>query len=518
MIGLHGWTAVFGVFFLGLLFALTYIATQRTKGLRDFIVAPTSYGPIWVGLAVGATACSAAATLGNPGFVYSYGWSGMWYGYGYGLMVIAWAVSAYQLNRFSRDLEANSLPDFFGKRFQSPFLRTFSALVTLFLAFYIAGQFAGASLAITEMTPLTYRSGILIGAAIIVAYVMIGGAHAEILNSAIQGAFMLILGVIVIFAGFVAVGGIGDMNVAVAAQDASLGASSLFGDPHFSAFNGPAIFLALGLFALTPQLSRLWMALDEEKNVKWALVVALIFMTVMYGMMLVGGLAGRAVAPNLETPDVATLVLVSDVVPDVVYAFAGVSIFAAIMSTTAGLFLTCAIAVSNDLYKDTIVPMLEWDIDESRLNRQTNLGTRLMILVMAVVALAIAFNPPEFLTGLMWVGIGAFAAAFVPILLWGSIWDGVTPIAAKVAAVVGFSIHVVGYFGLGQTLGMTLWTVPWRGSGLGIIVSFLLVLVLSLVTSQTLDRSFLNEIFYRERSDVDRSIADRPEPGEVSDD
>nr|WP_303650400.1 hypothetical protein [Halalkalicoccus sp. NIPERK01] len=515
---MYGWTAVFGILFLGLLFVLTYVATKRTKGLRDFIVAPTSYGPVWIGLAVGATACSAAATLGNPGLVYSYGWSGMWYGYGYGLMVIAWAVSAYQLNRFSRDLEANSLPDFFGKRFQSPFLRAFSAIVTLFLAFYIAGQFAGASLAITEMTPLTYTTGILIGAAIIVAYVMIGGAHAEILNSAIQGAFMLILGVIVIVSGFVAVGGIGDMNAAVAAQDASLGASSMFGEPHFSAFNGPAIFLALGLFALTPQLSRLWMALDDEKNVKWTLLVALLFMTVMYGLMLVGGLAGRAVAPNLETADIATLVLVSQVVPDAVYAFVGVAIFAAIMSTTAGLFLTCAIAVSNDLYKDTLVPLLEWNIDEATLDRQTNLGTRLMILVMAVVALIIAFNPPNFLTGLMWVGIGAFAAAFVPILLWGSIWDGVTPTAAKVSAVVGFSIHTIGYFGLGQTLGLTLWTVPWRGSGLGIIVSFVLVPLLSFVTSQTLDRSFLNEIFYQERLNVDGSVANRPEPDEVSDD
>lgn len=518
MISLNGWTAIFGILFLGLLFVLTYIATQRTDGLRDFIVAPTSYGPVWVGLAVGATACSAAATLGNPGLVYSYGWSGMWYGYGYGLMVIAWAVSAYQLNRFSRDLGANSLPDFFGKRFQSPFLRAFSAIVTLFLAFYIAGQFAGASLAITEMTPLSYTSGVLIGAAIIVAYVMIGGAHAEILNSAIQGAFMLILGVIVIAAGFIAVGGIGDMNAAVVAQDASLGANSVFGAPHFTAFNGPAIFLALGLFALTPQLSRLWMALDEEKNVKWALFVSLIFMTVMYGLMLVGGLAGRAVAPNLETPDVATLVLVAEVVPDFVYAFVGVAIFAAIMSTTAGLFLTCAIAVSNDLYKDTLVPLFEWNLDDDTLNRQTTLGTRLMILVMAVIALAIAFNPPDFLTGLMWVGIGAFAAAFVPILLWGSIWDGVTPIAAKVSAVVGFSIHIIGYFVLGQTFGMILWTVPWRGSGLGIIVSLILCPLLSLASTQTLDENFLNDIFYRERSRADRAVTDRSEPGEVSDD
>ncbi|QLG50994.2 sodium:solute symporter family transporter [Natrinema halophilum] len=515
---LYGWTALFGVFFLGLLFVLTYIATKRTEGLRDFLVAPTSYGPVWVGLAVGATACSAAATLGNPGLVYSYGWSGMWYGYGYGLMVIAWAVSAYQLNRFSRDLGANSLPDFFGKRFQSPFLRAFSAIVTLFLAFYIAGQFAGASLAITEMTPLTYTNGILIGAGIIVLYVMIGGAHAEILNSAIQGAFMLILGVIVIAAGFMSVGGIGEMNAAVVAQNPSLGANSMFGAPHFSTFNGPAIFLALGLFALTPQLSRLWMALDDEKNVKWTLLVSLIFMTVMYGLMLVGGLAGRAVAPGLETPDVATLILVSNAMPDVVYAFVGVAIFAAIMSTTAGLFLTCAIAVSNDLYKDTLVPLLGWNVDDSTLDRQTNIGTRLMILIMAIVALIIAFNPPNFLTGLMWIGIGAFAAAFVPILLWGSIWDGVTPTAAKVSAIVGFSIHTIGYFGLGQTLGMTLWTVPWRGSALGIVVSFVLCPLLSLATTQTLDESFLDDIFYRKRSSVSREITDRPEAGEVSDD
>lgn len=517
MIGLYGWVAVFGVLFLVLLFGLTYIAVRRTRDLRDFIVAPTSYGPVWVGLAIGATACSAAAVLGNPGFVYEYGWSGMWYGYGYGLMVIAWAVSAYQLNRFSRDLGANSLPDFFGKRFQSQFLRAFSAIVTLFLAFYLAGQFVGASLAITQMTPLTYTAGILIGATIIVAYVAIGGAHAEILNSAIQGAFMLIIGIIVIAAGLIAVGGIGDMNAAVTAQDPALGAGSVFGDPHFSQFNGPAIFLALGLFALTPQISRLWMALDDERNVKYALLISLVFMTVMYGLMLVGGLAGRAVNPNLETPDVAPLVLVAEVMPEFVFAFVGIGIFAAIMSTTSGVFLTCAIAVSNDLYKDTIVPVFDLDIDEQTLERQANVGTRIMIIVMAIVSLAIALTPPPFLTGLMWIGIGAFASAFVPILLWGSVWDGVTPIAAIVSAIVGFLIHVVGYFVLGQTFGMELWTVPWRGTGLGIIVGSILCPLISLATPQTLDKGFLDEIFYRDLSSS-RDTMPTPDPGETSDD
>lgn len=479
------------------MFVLTYIANQRTKNLRDFLVAPASYGPVWVGLALGATASSASATMGTPALVYEYGWSGMWYAFGYGLMGLAWAVSAYQLQRFSRDLGANSLPDFFGKRFQSPFLRAFAAIVTLFLTFYIASQFVGASLAISEVTPLSYTTGILLGAAIIVVYVMIGGAHAEVMNSAVQGAVMVIFGFLVIAAGILAVGGIGDINAAVTAQDPSLGWNSMFSKPFFGPFNGPAIFVALGLFALTPQLSRLWMALEDEKDVKYALIVGMFFFTVMYVMTLIGGLAAHAIAPDLEVADLATLTLLAEAMPDFVLAFAAIGIFAAIMSTTAGLFLTCATAITNDLYKDTLVPVFWPDRDEEVIERRTHRWTRIMIVILAIVALVIALNPPQFLTGLMWVGIGAFTAAFVPVLLWSAMWDGITPVAAKTSAVVGFLIHLVGYYVLGQALGMALWDVPWRGAAVGIIVTFILCPLLSVATRQTLHQNFLDDIFYR---------------------
>lgn len=492
------WTVIFGIIFLGLTFVLTYVAAKRTNDLRDYVVAPTSYGPIWVGLALGATSSSASATMGTPAFVYTYGWSGMWYAFGYGLMVLAWAVSAYQLQRFSRDLGANSLPDFFGKRFKSPFLRVFSAFVVLFFTFYIAAQFVGASLSITELTPMTYTSGIILGTIIIVAYVMIGGAHAEVLNSAVQGAFMVVFGILVIIAGILAVGGIGEMNTAVTSINSSLGWDSMFSGPEFTPFNAPASFISLGLFALTPQLSRLWMALDDEKNVKHTLVVGMFFVTIMYIMTIVGGLAARAVAPGLEVADLATLTLLAAEMPDVVLAFAGISIFAAIMSTTAGLFLTTAVAITNDIYKDTIVPRYYPDADEEVIQRRTDIWTRLLIIVVALVALFIAYHPPEFLTGLMWIGIGAFAAAFVPILIWSSIWDGVTPIAAKVCAVIGFLIHTVGYFGLGNMMGMTLWTVPWRGAAVGILVTFILIPLFSIATKQTLSEDFLNDIFTNE--------------------
>lgn len=502
------WTAIFGVIFLGILFGLTYVAVHRSTNLRQFIVAPTSYGPIFVGLALGATSSSAAATLGNPGLVYVYGWSGMWYGFAYGLMVLAWAVSAYTLHRFSRDLGANSLPDFFGKRFDSQFLRAFSAAVTLFLTFYVAGQFAGASLAIRELTPVPYTVGIFVGSAIILAYVLLGGAHAEVLNSAFQGAMMLVLAAIVTVSGFIAVGSIGDMNAAVVAQNADLGWNTVFQQPHFGPFNGPAIFMALGLFALTPQLSRIWMAIDDEKNVKWAVVVGLIFMTAMYLLMLIGGLAGRAVAPNIETPDLATIALIREAMPDIVLAYSGVAIFAAIMSTTAGLILTSAVAVAHDLYKDTQVPMFWPETDEETVESRTMWGTRIVMVLMTIAALAIAFNPPNFLTGLMWVGIGAFTAAFIPLLLWSSVWDGVTPLAAKITAVVGFLTHVIGYFYLGQIAGMQLWAIPWRGTGVGIILGMILVPVLSLLTKQKLDQEFLNDIFYRQPAADNAGSAD----------
>ncbi len=486
-----GWI-VFSVYLL-LIVVISFIAKKKTGGLVDYITAPRSYGPVVVGLALGATTCSAAATLGNPGLAYGFGWAGLWYPFGYGGIVFAWAIAAFKLSRMCLNVGAKSLPDFVGIRFKSQFVRVMAAIATILGVYYIAGQFAGGAWVFDQILGIEYSTGILIAAAVMIGYVVIGGTHAEMMNSAVQGAIMLLLATIVTIAVLVQVGTPGTINTLIEAQDPSLGWSNVFADPMFGTFTGPAIAIALSLFALSPQLTKMWFTIRSEKDIPWALIVGFIFMFMMGLLILFGGLGGRAVFPDIP-PDTSVLMILMEYTPSLIVTIAGVGILAAIMSTTAGLFLVSGVAVANDIYKDVIAPKIHAHTDNAVLERRTAMVTRILIVVFAIIGLAIAVDPPPYLTGLMWVGIGALAAGISPLIIMGSVWQRTSKLAAEVGSVLGLGAHVFCYYVLGGMLGIEVFNIAWAGTGVGIILNFVALIVISLFT-EPLPQEHLDQIF-----------------------
>ncbi|MDQ0340533.1 Na+/proline symporter [Caldalkalibacillus uzonensis] len=497
-----GWN-LFLLFFAFLAF-LTYFGHKKTKGLVDFLAARRSYGPIIVGLALGATTCSAAATMGNPGLVFNMGWPALWYAFGYGGAVVAWAFVAFKLSKISTRMSAKSLPDYMGIRFQSNYMRAITAIVTLTMIYYVAGQFAGTGWIFDRILNIPYHFGVILAGIIIAAYIVIGGTHAEVLNSAIQGVIMLVLALFVTFTVLYYVGTISEINDKLTAQDPNLSWDVVFNNPFFGEFTGPGIMISLALFALTPQLSKMWFTLREERQIPTTLLVGLVFMFFMGLLMWLGGLGARAVVPDVP-PDVGVLEMLTKFMPAPVIAMAGVAILAAIMSTTSGLFLVLSIAVANDIFRDLIVPRFKKKMSEEQADRITFLGTRMMIPIVMLVGIIIAFNPPQFLTALMWIGIGAFVGGISPVMIVGSVWRKTTKAGAIVGSTLGFGSYLILYFIMGQQLGVTLFTVPWAGSTVAMIIAFSSCIIVSLFTIP-LPEEHLNKIFEAE-NETDQSPA-----------
>src|SRR5690606_18092731 len=88
-----------------------------------------------------------------------------------------------------------SLPDWLGDFYSSDIIRVGTAIVMLFNIFYIAGQFAAAARVFQYYLDLTYVTGLILIAAIVIAYVFFGGTLADIYTDAVQAVFMCIAGV-----------------------------------------------------------------------------------------------------------------------------------------------------------------------------------------------------------------------------------------------------------------------------------------------------------------------------------
>jgi len=486
-----GWL-LFAIYFVFMCY-MSWRGERATKGLNDYLVAPRSYGPLVVALALGATTCSAAATMGNPGLVYRFGWPGLWYGMGYGGIIAAWALTAFKLSKVGAKVGSKSMADFMGIRFQSDFMRGITAVITLLMVYYIGGQFAGVGWVFQTILNVPYSTGVIAASIIITIYVIVGGTHADVLNCAIQGTIMMIVSVIVGVTVLTKVGSLSAINDILTAQSPALSWNTVFANPNFGQFTGPGIMISLSLFALTPQLSKLWFALKSDKEIPKTLWYGFIFMMGMGVLMWLGGLGARAVLPE-ATSDTATLQMLIKFLPAPLSALAGVGILSAIMSTLAGLFLVVAIAVVNDLWRDIIVPRFYKDMPAEKADAITLKWTRILIPIIMLIGLIIAFNPPKLLTALMWVGIGAFAGGLSPVMILGCSWRGITKAGAITGSVLGFGSYLVCYFIIGKGMGVPMFQVPWFGSTVAIIVGFISIYVVSKVT-KPFSNEHLDSIF-----------------------
>lgn len=494
--GLQSWSLAYFAVYFAIIFWLSYFGFKRTKSATDFSTASRSYGPFVIGIAITATSASAAALLGNPGLVYAQGWPALWYAMGgYTAMALAWASSALLLSRIGKNAGAISMPDFMGIRFQSPLLRVLTALAALLSIYYIAGQFAGLGLVFAESIGMDYLTGVIVGAVVMAIYISVGGSHTDIVSAFFQGLIMLIFAVVITVIVLTQVGGIGTIDQTLTAQDPALSSDVVFRGPSFGPFTGIAIFISLGLFALSPQMSKMWLALDDERNVTKALMWAFFGMSLMGLVMWLGGLGSRVLVPDVA-PDTAILALITAVLPDWLTALLMVAVLSAILSTTAGLFLVVAVSIAVDIYRDTIVPWRKPDISPEQLDRRVLLLQRCLIPVLVVVGVLLAQKPPEFLTQLVWAGIGLFTGSVIPAMVIGSLWKGTTRKAAEIGSLAGFVTFIICTFVLGLWLGNDFFAIPWAGAGLASLISATLTISLSFVTPP-MDRDYVDRLFAR---------------------
>ena len=107
---------------------------------------------------------------------------------------------------------SRSMPEYLGDRFNSDILRIFAALFSMLLLFYLAGQLLAGAIMFTEMLGLEVFPALCVTALVLMFYIALGGAHADILTDGVQGALMLLLACLVLWMFFFGQGLEGGFN------------------------------------------------------------------------------------------------------------------------------------------------------------------------------------------------------------------------------------------------------------------------------------------------------------------
>ena len=431
---------------------------RQAKDVNGFVLGGRSVGPWLTAFAYGTSYFSAVVFIGYAGqFGWKYGLSSTWVGLGNAFIgsLLAWVIMGRRTRVMTHHLDAKTMPDFFGKRYESKSLRiAASTIAFIFLIPYTASVYKGLSTLFGLAFNIDYRWCVIAMALLTAVYVILGGYMATAINDFIQGLIMLggivaiILAVLNGQGGFLtAIQKLSEIptdpaNTSPALQNMNGAFVSFFG-PDPANLLGVVILTSLGTWGL-PQMVGKFYAIKSERAVKTGTIVSTFFALVIAGgCYFLGGFGrlfdspaiyganGKIMYDSIVPQMLATL-------PDILIGIVVVLVLSASMSTLSSLVLTSSSTLTLDVLKETVCKKLD--------EKKTLLIMRVLIVFFIVISVVIALNPPTFIAQLMGISWGALAGAFLAPFLYGLFSKKVTKASVWICFIYGVGITVANIF------------------------------------------------------------------------
>jgi sodium/proline symporter len=392
----------------------SYFYSLHTR--HDYYLASQTMPPWLVGLSAVATNNSGYMFIGIIGFTYTSGLSSIW-------LMIGWITGDFLASLFvhPRLREATSQCDetsyagvishWGGTRFKV--LQRLAAVVSIiFLLAYSSAQMVAGGKALQVLFGWPGWGGAVLVAMIVLAYCLAGGIRASIWTDAAQSFVMIIAMGLLLVAGIMSFGGIGQVLNEMNRIEGYL--NWFPRDSIIPGTMGMALFVTGWMFAGVsvigqPHIMVRFMTLKDPGKMLNARIWYYSWYILFYSMTCGVGLLSRVYLGDtwdfdaeLALPTMAVQLLSP---PLVGLILAGM--FAATMSTADSLVLSCSASLTHDLIPHRI---------------EKNWILKLATTIMTVLALIWALVNSQSVFSLVIMAWSALASAFAPILLvlaWG---------------------------------------------------------------------------------------------------
>lgn len=440
------------VVFFAIMIGVGFYTRKSATDVSGFVLGGRSVGPWLTAFAFGTSYFSAVIFVGYAGqFGWLYGVSATWAGLGNAFIgsLLAWNILGRRTRIMTQSLDAKTMPDFFGKRFNSTTLKVIaSVIVFVFLIPYTASLYNGLSSLFGLVFDLPYWVVIAVMAVLTGIYVIFGGYMATAINDFIQGIIMLFGIVSVIVAVLNDNGGLVNAMKELSKVEAegwAGGAYSSFLGPDPLALLFVVILTSLGTWGL-PQMVGKFYAIKSEKDIHKGTVISTVFAIIVAGGCYFLGGFGRLYADKIKynpangKPLFDTIVpTMLSTLPAVVIAVVIVLVLSASMSTLSSLVLTS----SSTFTLDVIKTGMKKEMTEKKQVFIMRIFIVFFIVVSAVIAvLKDSFPGLTFIAQMMGVSWGGLAGAFLAPFLYGLYSKKVTKASVSVCFAWGTALAI----------------------------------------------------------------------------
>lgn len=410
-------------------------ADSSSQSVGDFYLGGRKLGPLVTAMSAEASDMSSWLLMGLPGLAYSTGicdvtWTALGIGIG---TYLNWLIVAKRLRTYTEHIGADTVPDFFERRFKdnSHLLLGISAVViVVFFIPYTASGFSACGKLFSSLFGFDYRIAMIVSAAVIVAYTATGGFMAASTTDLVQSIVMTVALICIVCFGIGEAGGIGNVGDYAASMDGYLSMTNMYDAATNSAvsYGGflPTFCTAawgLGYFGM-PHILLRFMAIEKPEKIKLSRRIATIWVFIAMAVAIFIGVIGLTMvhegAISAVTDPERIIIVIAQfmskfgIVPALLAGLVMAGILACTMSTCDSQLLAASSSISENILRGV------FNINLS--HKATMIVARVTLVIISIIGAIFALDPESSVFQIVSFAWAGFGASFGPVILAALFW------------------------------------------------------------------------------------------------
>ena len=360
--------------------------------------------------------------MGLPGLAYlsgvaEVGWTALGLAIG---TYLNWLIVAKRLRRYTAKVGAITIPSFFSRRYQDQrnVLSCIAAVVILiFFIPYTASGFKAIGTLFNSLFGVDYHTTMIIGAAVVIGYTVLGGFLAVSTTDLIQSIIMTFALIFIVLFGIQQAGGWdlvasnasslpGFLNM-TQGYDAATGQASSYGGLSIVS----TLAWGLGYFGM-PHILLRFMAIEDDAKLKTSRRIATVWVVISMFIAILIGIVGLGVTQTGKIPFLGSSAEAETIIIRLSDLLSQHGVLFAII---AGVVL---IALEKNMSHDLIQDFFGLKLSPKAAMHAAR-GT---VIGIAIVAIFLAWDPNSTVFNIVSFAWAGFGASFGPLVLFSLFW------------------------------------------------------------------------------------------------
>lgn len=413
------------------------LISRKVKDANDFYVAGRNAPAYLITGSLVASFIGVGLFMGDVGEAYS-GFFGPLM-VAVGVLSVGYIFGSVFFGRYLRRSEAVTIPQFFGKRFDSPALKNLATITgTIIMLVYSLSCVQGIGTLMSAVTGLSYNTCIVLAVVAFTLITVFSGAKGVLITDTIMFAVFSVA--TIIGAAVIASKAGGWMNTVseMASYEAIPGILSGGGNPsYFYPDTKDNIIWAVGygiawmaVLAVAPwQSSRYLMAKNEHAVIRSSIVASVAVFIIEF-LMCMAGVFTQKLNPGMEAPSQALIWASMNIMPTLL----GIIVLSGVLASGISSATTFLSLISSNIMNDIFT------VKDER--KKVFYGRIAVLVVGVVICLLCIFQPPQ-IFWITYLGATIVACSWLPVAI-ASIWSKtVTKTGAFWGMLVGFVVSAV---------------------------------------------------------------------------